>query len=628
MPYAKLEPSGSGVVKDVAKLRVDLFLNPDDPHYDKHYVRVPVIPPEGYPGKVDKEGTPKNQKDYEAWLESLPHIWINTPFHHNKIWLPDAGATDNLVLEKMEHTLNYFYTFHQHCWDTGVPFIENWKKVPKVKGGIRDVFVKGNPLEVTACEVKIADVLSRVQEFQIGVSIVPPTDLNIGEKGTIDVGSLLETGNSYLSLYFSQTSTYYTGIDYSNAANADGILDTVVTYGDANTRADNSIKFGTFIDNGSNNFTCHDAEEYGEISVGYNSCTGLSIAVSTGEFIGADARAAIALYLERNTSGGGGIYTVSGQFCDPNDTSNYNISSDDTLSLYGTGTEAGGEQELTAVAVDAASSVQTPSISGSGTAPLTASPVAAASSIQISAIAGSGNAPLTASPVAVVSSVVNAGIENVAGIQTLIASPVAVTSSVSQASISGSGIAPLTATVAVVASSVQVAVLSGSGNAPLTAASIQVASSVQVSTIAGTGTAPLTSSSVAVTSSVQAGVLAGSGSAPLTASPIAVITSVSNGTIENVAVPQELLASPVAVAALVQASVIAGTGIAGLQAASIAVASSVVASACVTSCVLIVLSTGLAASRLEANRVAPSRLGTTRLSSSRLPLSRRIWRCD
>jgi len=337
--FAIIEPSGCGIVKDVAKLRVDCFLNETDPHYDKHYVFVPVIPEGGYPGTVDAEGKPVNQADYDAWIEHLPHIWQNNPFHSHKIWLPDAGASDNYINEQIERTLNYFYTFHQQCWDNEIPFIENWKKVPKVKGSIRDVFVKGDSKDLSINEARVQNILSRQAEFWVG-GRVPPTDLNIGEKGTIDVGSAAVNRSYHYYLYY--VGTYSTLIDYNNPANANGLLDTVEAYF-YKANSGNSLKFGTFQDNGSNNFTCHDAEEYGQVSVGYNSCTGLSVDVDTGEYIGCDARAAQSLGIDYDTTGGSGkYYADTHQYCDPETTADFNYSSGHILSLYGTGTESGG----------------------------------------------------------------------------------------------------------------------------------------------------------------------------------------------------------------------------------------------------------------------------------------------
>jgi len=333
--FAIIEPSGCGIVKDVAKLRVDLFLNETDPHYDKHYVFVPVIPEGGYPGTVDAEGKPVNQADYDAWIESLPHIWQNNPFHSHKIWLPDAGASDNYINEQIERTLNYFYQFHQQSWDTGVPFIENWKKVPKVKGSIRDVFVKGDSKDHVFNEQKVADITNRINEFQIGVSRVPPTDLNIGEKGTIHIGATAEDRNSY-----KLSGTSYLNTD--GAADGTGTIDTWELF-PHNSLA--GCKVGTFFLISGTTYECRDIETIGDVTAGApdpDVFTGLSTDVSLGDY-------AVVYYssggLENSTTGYGGVRYASGAgdvLTKALQTDFSSLASGDCVSLYGTGTESGG----------------------------------------------------------------------------------------------------------------------------------------------------------------------------------------------------------------------------------------------------------------------------------------------
>jgi len=104
MPYCKIEPSGCGIHKDRVKLRLDFFLNPNDPNYDKaHAFVVDETCPEflaGYQGKLDAEGNP-DPVVYDKWRDGLPHVWRDNPFHHHFIY-PDKEATDNQIKEQME----------------------------------------------------------------------------------------------------------------------------------------------------------------------------------------------------------------------------------------------------------------------------------------------------------------------------------------------------------------------------------------------------------------------------------------------------------------------------------------------------------------------------------------------
>jgi len=343
MPYAKIESSGCGIVKDVTKLRIDCFLNETDPYYERHYVYVPdPKDPKyiaGYPGLVDAEGMPLNQKDYDAWLESLTHIWQNNPFHSHKIWLPDAGATDNYIKEQIERTLNYFYTFHQEMWDTGKKFIDEWKKVPKVKGSIRDIFVKGDPKDSLANQTKVANILSRQADFWIGKTSIIPPPLDIGEKGTIDVGTIPDDFNTAIDILA------YTTVEAANPALADGEIDTVLIWMHA-VGAGTDVYVGTFSASG-DDLTCYDSESIGQLEAGENSpITGLHINILTDHYIGLHVKSGSGeTKVEGNNSGGSGIWYKPGDYIDPTDTVTFSFLANFKQALYGTGTESGGGED-------------------------------------------------------------------------------------------------------------------------------------------------------------------------------------------------------------------------------------------------------------------------------------------
>ena len=342
MAYARI--NHTGVHKGRVQVVNSFYLEPTDPNYDKCQAYVPIFPPEGYPGKVDKEGNPAKQADYDTWVDGLPHVWQNNPFHNHVLYF-DKDTDDATIKAKIEEALNYFYTFHQKMWTDGTVFIDEWKKVPKAKDTIRCPFIKGDLSEknISDCELKAIDIKARELSILPTISSISPVDLNIGDKGTIDVGTIPADRGSTANLW-AVASGYRTYIDYNNAANADGVIDTVTSWFIVNyAEAGNLLKVGTFTDNGSASFTCHDAQEIGEVSEGESPpFTGLSIDISTGEFIGADARTAKLLYMERDLTGHAGIYWLAGQYCDPTDETTFTLAADDCISLYGTGTESGG----------------------------------------------------------------------------------------------------------------------------------------------------------------------------------------------------------------------------------------------------------------------------------------------
>lgn len=64
-----------------------MYLESSDYGYEKHYVQVPVIPEEGYQGKLDDYGDPIDIKVYQEWFNSLPKIWQHNPFHNHFIYI-------------------------------------------------------------------------------------------------------------------------------------------------------------------------------------------------------------------------------------------------------------------------------------------------------------------------------------------------------------------------------------------------------------------------------------------------------------------------------------------------------------------------------------------------------------
>jgi len=278
MPYAVIEPSGCGIHKNRGKLRLDFFLNPDDPHYDKCHVYVVDSTSEeyqkGYQGKVDEQGNPLDSEDYQKWLDSLPHIWRDNPFHSHFIY-PDKGTTDTELKAKIESCLSYFYHFHQHCWNNNKRFVDEWKKVPSRAGQVRCPFVKGDSKDLQANQDKVQGILSRSKEFQIGVSKVPPQDLNIGEKGTIDVGHTTTVGAGF------STATF---VNQQNPANATGTIDTVKIYCE---RDMSDVEVASFFVVSGDNLSTRDTYSIGVVTFGAErTFTGLAIDFETNDYIG------------------------------------------------------------------------------------------------------------------------------------------------------------------------------------------------------------------------------------------------------------------------------------------------------------------------------------------------------
>jgi len=157
------------------------------------------------------------------------------------------------------------------------------------------------------------------------------------KKGTaIEVGSPAIDRAAACSI--STGSSVQTHLDYNNPANAAGELD-IVEIHISFAAEGNCLRLGTFQDNGSGNFTCHDGVEIGEVpSAGYHKYTGLSLAINEGEYLGCDGKqTGVILTVDRTSAGGGGVYFKTGARCDPEDTETYVLMSGDIFSLRGIG---------------------------------------------------------------------------------------------------------------------------------------------------------------------------------------------------------------------------------------------------------------------------------------------------
>jgi len=341
--YGVIEKSGCGEFKGKVKIRIDCFLTPESEYYSQYggaYV-VDTTSKEylaGYKGELDKEGNPVNQKDYDIWWDSLPTVWQDNPFHSHFVYY-DTTVLDDSIKAETARVTEYFYAFHTYCWDNELTFLSQWVKVPKQAGTIRDVFIAGDssPPNKSACELKAIEITSRTTEFdtrEFDKTPSPPTDLNIGEKGTIDIGTGAVIGDSYW------VAPNYTTISTGNPANADGTIDTFEIYPHT---SQSGVKVGTF-SGGSGTFNNRDYELIGTVTAGApdpDVFTGLSCDVLTDDVIGFVLTGGAI----KVTTGGTAMWFKSGdQFGTGAQT--YSRAADNAISLYGTGTESGGNPDI------------------------------------------------------------------------------------------------------------------------------------------------------------------------------------------------------------------------------------------------------------------------------------------
>ena len=139
----------------------------------------------------------------------------------------------------------------------------------------------------------------------------------------VDVGGLGTSNSSFIPTY--------TFISLLNPANNTGTLTEVQLYVN---RAMAGLKIATFrFDTGpGNRYTCKSSVAIGALSVGYHSITGLSLGITSGDFIGC-------YYTSGKIEGAtyvSGIVYVSGDRTAVGDSPNYNTSNQD-IRLAGLG---------------------------------------------------------------------------------------------------------------------------------------------------------------------------------------------------------------------------------------------------------------------------------------------------
>lgn len=106
--YIKVEPSGCCERKGLVQIRFCMYLDPKDYGYEKHHIQLPVIPKEGYQGKVNAIGIPADMDDYKKWVGGLPTTWQNNPFHNHFIYV-EPDTTDKEIMDIGEAFLHEAY---------------------------------------------------------------------------------------------------------------------------------------------------------------------------------------------------------------------------------------------------------------------------------------------------------------------------------------------------------------------------------------------------------------------------------------------------------------------------------------------------------------------------------------
>jgi hypothetical protein len=331
MPFAKIEPSGCEIWhKGLVKVRLDFFLTPDDVRYDERYILVPVFPETGIPKDfLDKDGNIKDQKKFDAWVESLPRIYQLNPFHSHLLrFKPEELETPDILEAAINHHIpNFYAAWCQECDKLKGGMRKGWdvETRPKTIGRPRryDKEFTAEELEPLRleCQSKLDLVLKSdlaIQSDKLG-EIFPSTEIDVGpgaegRSGTLGAG--------------------VTNLSDTNPANDEGSIDTWETWFQANGTG---VKVGTFYGT-PNNFTPRDYETWGNVASGSKqSLTSADTDISIDDICGIYQATG---NIEAAYDFGSNRYSKTGDQFDAGQqtyTLSYYV-----FSLYGTGETAGG----------------------------------------------------------------------------------------------------------------------------------------------------------------------------------------------------------------------------------------------------------------------------------------------
>jgi hypothetical protein len=371
------EPSGTHVDNHGnLKARLDFYPEVGEKSYDSQHVFViDEKSPEwqaGYKGELDKDGQPVDQKDFDLWEASLPHIWRTNPCVCHFVTVPpdidktnldawvkatfhaDAIATvDDIMSKTGEHESAHLISPYMRgksmttakLWDdsgktsvaTAVMTEMQTKGLLTVAEASATTAVQLAPVKVKVDSYVTAKVSTALADFSIGGE--KDGTIEDVKPGSIDVGP--GSTNRAYELEYRYGTSAYTEVSKDNPANADGVLDTFQTY---ISRVDSAgtLKLGTFSASG-NTLTCRDSESAGTISsIGSKTFTGMTVNVLTGDYIGGSATSGDDINVDADYSGGAGVWYKAAEYIDPSDSATFSFGTNYIVSIYATGTEAGG----------------------------------------------------------------------------------------------------------------------------------------------------------------------------------------------------------------------------------------------------------------------------------------------
>lgn len=156
MAIGKIETSGLTVRNGKVQVRFSFYLEPGDPRYEEHHIQAPVIPEGGYPGTKTEDGIPVDRNDYDQWLDSLPKVWQDNPFHNHFEYV-DPDTPDAELLKLMRDRLKEFFTI----WSKGQDILKVWKSKGRLIAG------DTSPSNIQKCKDRLIDIASKATQLSV-----------------------------------------------------------------------------------------------------------------------------------------------------------------------------------------------------------------------------------------------------------------------------------------------------------------------------------------------------------------------------------------------------------------------------------------------------------------------------
>ena len=141
--FFKVNTTGVSERKGLVQVRYDLYLDSNDERYSEHYIQVPVIPEEGYTGKIDEMGRPVDIDDYNKWFDGLEKVYQHNPFcHHFVQFEPTVTDAEIEFVGKLALDMAY----------------KNWVSGNLSLNKNQPVTFSTNPTKIAACATRVATI--------------------------------------------------------------------------------------------------------------------------------------------------------------------------------------------------------------------------------------------------------------------------------------------------------------------------------------------------------------------------------------------------------------------------------------------------------------------------------------